>query len=481
MNIYIFTVLLSQLYLATYSFSTRSSLSCAKRNVKPHEVKEKHVFVHSRWRPILGNSFVDNHPADSAIDVILSHKSVDFSSVASDDFINDNSQAECNEGSYTNMFLSSIDKSRTAMLRQISSWGPKIMLAFVAALYGTNFGCVKLLGEHLDSSVASCLRFSVASLVFAPSALNSIFSEAKRGVVLAGLEVGFYCFLGYLSQAMALRTADASTAAFVCSLTVVTVPLISILSNMFRQNEWRAAPSSQDFTAFGPALMAAAGAAVLELGGSALPREGDLLSFLQPLFFGLYYLRSEAHLRTYTEPEAAESITSVSMLLIAALSWVWAFIQYALPLWQLGGMEAMAVGVAGQWSALADGRVLLALLWTGVVTTAFASYIGNLAMAHISAAESTIIYSTEPLWGTLFAVVALGEEVGLDTGVGAVLILLSCVWSGVGSTLSLTGLSSHVSALVTILESAKDQYSFSILEYEFEKLADNVKSILGRF
>lgn len=69
---------------------------------------------------------------------------------------------------------------------------------------------------------------------------------------------------------------------------------------------------------------------------------------------------------------------------------------------------------------------------TGIVTTALTSFGENVAMKKLSAAESTVIYSTEPLWGTAFAAVALGEQVGWNTGVGAFLILSACVWSSLG-------------------------------------------------
>ena len=40
---------------------------------------------------------------------------------------------------------------------------------------------------------------------------------------------------------------------------------------------------------------------------------------------------------------------------------------------------------------------------SGIVTTALTAYGENFAMKFLSASESTVIYSTEPLWGTAFA------------------------------------------------------------------------------
>ena len=68
-------------------------------------------------------------------------------------------------------------------------------------------------------------------------------------------------------------------------------------------------------------------------------------------------------------------------------------------------------------------------------------------MKKLSAAESTVIYSTEPLWGTAFAAIALGEHVGWNTGIGALLILSACVWSSLGPDVLVAGLLSTAKGL----------------------------------
>lgn len=43
-----------------------------------------------------------------------------------------------------------------------------------------------------------------------------------------------------------------------------------------------------------------------------------------------------------------------------------------------------------------------------------------------------MILSSEPIWGTAFASVLLGETIGWNTGLGALLIMAACTWSSVG-------------------------------------------------
>ena len=64
------------------------------------------------------------------------------------------------------------------------------------------------------------------------------------------------------------------------------------------------------------------------------------------------------------------------------------------------------------------------------------AYGENIAMRSLSAAESTVIYSTEPLWGAAFAAATLGETLGWNTFVGALLIICACLWSSLGSKIA---------------------------------------------
>lgn len=55
---------------------------------------------------------------------------------------------------------------------QISISAARAVLILVSAFYGTNFGCVKILGESMDPSTAACLRFTLAAIVFLPNLIK---------------------------------------------------------------------------------------------------------------------------------------------------------------------------------------------------------------------------------------------------------------------------------------------------------------------
>lgn len=302
-------------------------------------------------------------------------------------------------------------------------WIARIILLTVSAFYGTNFGCVKVLGEAIHPGVAACLRFFIASLVFLPQVISV--AKTNRKILFAGMEIGFYNAIGYFGQAQSLLTSKASNVAFICSLAVVVVPFIESIFG--EKRGWSYLKS-----ALFPALLAVAGVGCLELGGSTAPGLGDFWALLQPLFFGYTFWKIERHIKMCTKPGDAQAYTGAAMGAVAVMSVFWMIHDFIMPV-SIYGKEIFDISVQSQFqNIINDWKVPAALLWTGIVTTALTSYGENVAMKDLDAAESTVIYSTEPLWGTAFAALTLGEDVGWNTLVGALLIIGACLWSSLG-------------------------------------------------
>jgi drug/metabolite transporter (DMT)-like permease len=310
------------------------------------------------------------------------------------------------------------DKSKSEI------WIARLVLIVVSAFYGTNFACVKILGDALNPGVAASLRFTLAALLFLPFLIKV--GKSNQPLILGGLEVGAYCAVGYWAQAISLQTSNASTAAFICSLAVLVVPIID---SLFDKNK----SFKKFFNTLIPAFMAASGVACLELGGATLPGIGDLWAFLQPLFFGIGFWRVEKHMKICKLPGETEAFTCALLSIVAIFSIVWTSHDFLYPL--LGDEKALHLAIQSQIDAFSDWRVPVAIGWTGIVTTALTIFGENIAMKKLTAVEGTVIYSTEPLWGTAFAAVSLGEQVGLNTLVGALLIISACIWSSIGANI----------------------------------------------
>jgi len=67
----------------------------------------------------------------------------------------------------------------------------------------------------------------------------------------------------------------------------------------------------------------------------------------------------------------------------------------------------------------------LPLLYTGLITTAGTLWLEMKALRNVSAQDAALVYTTEPLWGALFAWAFLGERWGALGWVGAAMIVMS--------------------------------------------------------
>ena len=55
-----------------------------------------------------------------------------------------------------------------------------------------------------------------------------------------------------------------------------------------------------------------------------------------------------------------------------------------------------------------------------------------MALSKISAQESTVLFSTEPLWGAGFAALTLGERFDECSALGGFLVVAACLLSSLG-------------------------------------------------
>jgi drug/metabolite transporter (DMT)-like permease len=312
-------------------------------------------------------------------------------------------------------------------------WQSRLMVLFAAALYGTNFTAIKILDENIPTSVGPVLRFALAAFVTLPfvfigketsdedfDGASSSSKDLSRfdksyGAIIGGMEIGIWNTIGYLSQAKALETIPASVCAFICSLAVVTVPFLDFLSGKKL--------SSRKIIG---AAMAVLGVAFLELDGlsdsldanTSLISVGTLFSLVQPVAFGLGFWRMEHYARKH--PSEGMKVTVSQVTSIATLSMC--------TLIATSGMEGIPnISQVTLW--LTNPTILLAILWTGCVTTALTIFIETQALKVLSAAETTMLYSFEPLFGAAFASFVLGETFGIGGYTGAALVLAGCLFS----------------------------------------------------
>nr|WP_167320652.1 DMT family transporter [Actinomyces timonensis] len=218
-----------------------------------------------------------------------------------------------------------------------------------------------------------------------------------RRQALTGIGVGTVYGLAQIAQTVGLRYTPASTAGFVTALYVVITPMLALVLLRTRVSRvtWVAA------------VLALGGVSVLSLDGFALGAGIPLLmasAFLYALHIVL--------LGSLVQGQDPLSLTALQMLGICAVLW-----PAALP----GGVRVpMVWGVWGPllWMALASG--LLALL------------LQTWAQARMSATRAVVVMTFEPVFASLFAILAGQEPMTWRLLVGGGLALTAMLLSELG-------------------------------------------------
>ncbi|MCL6520821.1 MAG: DMT family transporter [Firmicutes bacterium] len=281
-----------------------------------------------------------------------------------------------------------------------------LALAGVTLIWGATFVVIKAALATVTPFAFLAARFLLAAavlLLLARRGLGRLGRREWTGSLLAGL----FLFAGYAAQTIGLQQASPAKAGFLTGLSVVLVPLLAPLAG------GRPRPA----TWLGVAL-ATAGLLVLTLPPGASWNElgrlqaADLWLLACAFAFALQIL-SVGRLASSVP---AEALTAVQMLAVALLSLAaWAF------------LEAPRHPLAATWPALV--RATPALLMTGLLASALAYWVQSRAQAFTTPTHAALLFTLEPVWSYLFAVLWAGERLAARPGAGGLLILAGMLWT----------------------------------------------------
>src|SRR5699024_5446427 len=234
-------------------------------------------------------------------------------------------------------------------------------------------------------SVIIFCRFFIAAVVFVP------WLPRDRATWYAGIELGFWLCLAYAAQTIGLQYTTASQSAFITVLNVIMVPILLAFSgHRITPPVWLSA------------LMALAGVGLMTNGLSQL-NIGDAWSLACAFGYAVYVIRLGALARRFP----ALPLTCAQMFGVVAFACVWL------------GVEQPSFSHL-PWAVL---------LYLGTGATAITIWLQTLGQRHIGAAEAAVIYTLEPVWAAVFAVIIFSARLGLMSWTGATVICLATLVS----------------------------------------------------
>ena len=282
---------------------------------------------------------------------------------------------------------------------------PRLALLGLAACCGANFPVLHSLEQAHPAAQTGFVRFGLASLPFLPN-----LAKSPPALALAGLEIGAWCSLGYIAQAVGLTMTSATKGAFICALFTVIAPLAESagLSGRPKQVPW---------TTWAAVSVALAGTALLEMGGGggggtglgALDvNAGDLWCLGGAVGFGVMFARMEAHMGEFGD-RAAE-LTAWQCVAVTAAFGAWSAFEGSFP------------ASAAEWALASDPL----MVFSAVVATSLVLFGQTACQKYVAASETSIIFASEPVFAAAAAFVLLGERLAEGQMAGAALIVAAC-------------------------------------------------------
>jgi drug/metabolite transporter (DMT)-like permease len=265
-----------------------------------------------------------------------------------------------------------------------------LALILITFIWGSTFTVVKQSLEHVSPILFVALRFWLATLIILPFLAGQIRSISgktfRQGVLLSFALLG-----GFVFQTLGLRSTNPSYSAFITSLSVLLVPLLGFV--MFHHR-----PRPQTIAGV---ILATIGLFLLLAHMSDLKmRSGDIWTIACAILFGFHIL----FLGRFV------SSGDYRQLLLLQLAGTALLCSIAVPVFE----KPFIV-----W----DSSLIISLLVTGVLATAFALYVQARAQRLTTANHAALIFSLEPFSAALFAFWILGQVLTIREWAGGLLVI----------------------------------------------------------
>ena len=273
--------------------------------------------------------------------------------------------------------------------------GGRLALLTAAVIWGSSFIVMKDAVDGIPVFQLLAIRFTLAGLL-----LGLIFRRRVKRcwqrILPRGVLCGVLLLAAYATQTFGLMTTTPGANAFLTAVYCVLVPFMA-------WGVYRKPPTACNWAA---AVMCIVGIGLISLSGDFSIGQGEWLTLLSGLFFGLHIMC----LSRFGERDDPIVLTIVQFIFVAALSWLCTLLTEP-----GAGFPAPAV-----WPQL---------MYLTVFATAATLLLQSIGQSLTPPSQSAILLSLESVFAVLFSVLLGREQLTLPLGCGFALIFVSVVVS----------------------------------------------------
>ena len=275
-----------------------------------------------------------------------------------------------------------------------------LLLIGVTLIWGATFVVIK--NALAD---ASPLLFNAIRMCLAAACLAAMFPRELPKIPPATLRMGAVCgawlWAGYEFQTTGLRLTTASKSGFLTGVSVVLVPVFLAMFFRRRVNSWTVAGIAVAFLGLTLMTVPAGGLAALYS-----VNRGDLLTLGCATAFAFQIIFLGRATRAHPFRQIAFLQTAIAAVLMVVTA----------PLAETPHLH---------WT----GRLIIAIVVTGVFGTALAFAVQAWAQQFTPPTHTALIFVLEPVFAWLTSLIVLHERLGARAGVGAALIICGVLLS----------------------------------------------------
>lgn len=267
-------------------------------------------------------------------------------------------------------------------------------LILTAAIWGFAFVVVKDSVDTIPPVYMVSIRYTIAAVLLG-FVLIPQFKKLNRYYWIHGAVTGLMLALGYITQTIGCKYTTAGKNAFLTTIYVILIPLIS----------WPLNKKRPHFVVFLSAVMALVGIGLLALrneGGVLGFNVGDILTLICGLFYALHIIFTAK----FSQDKNPVILTWIQFIVAAVFSWS------VSPL--IDGSFSVAL--------LKSSRVIFSMLYLGIFSSLVAFLLQNICLKYMESSLASLFLSLESVFGVIFSAIFLRERMTLVMIIGCVLI-----------------------------------------------------------
>ncbi|HST51309.1 MAG TPA: DMT family transporter [Pyrinomonadaceae bacterium] len=297
-----------------------------------------------------------------------------------------------------------------------SHLGADAAILLTTLIWGSTFAVARGVLDHWPPLAYLAIRMPLAALLFAALFPRQVFG-AGREVWRAGATLGLLIGVAFVMQTTGLLFTTPAKSAFISGLTTPLIPFVAYLL-------FRARPSRENLA--GIVLASAGGALILAPADAGGFNTGDLITLGTTVIFAIHVSLMSVYARRFDvrQLSALQIITAAAIILAAWL----ALRSYV----ALAGTAGLPPGLARETAPLAwDAGAVWQLAYLSTVATVAVFLLWTWGQARMSATHAAVIFSLEPVFATVFAILLRGsaEWTGGRATAGALLVVAGVVVS----------------------------------------------------